>query len=303
MHSLQLVHDDLFKMLTINIKKKLHLNECIKIFIRSTWITSTKETNCKRKMLGSLKLKRNFSLTRNGILLYFFFFWSLQVLLSHLLWELNFKESSDTLKIITERLWTIKFHKLQVRIKLPTNYFIYIESDGGDESVKLHIQESQRPFLGPSLNCVFIHTFLSLWSFLKFFFPLPPLLAGLLYSSFFFVPTFFFLFSPLLSMSSPSTSSSSSSQDGNHSANAAGPSNVQRGGDFEGPSSSRRRAVNEVWPEPFVEALATQVAIDASRSMGRLAAAPALANVFQVRFLIKLNNHNSTQTHVIPLLN
>ncbi|KAL6287183.1 hypothetical protein ACE6H2_011573 [Prunus campanulata] len=83
-------------------------------------------------------------------------------------------------------------------------------------------------------------------------------------------------------MSSPSTSSSSSSQDGNHSANAAGPSNVQRGGDFEGPSSSRRRAVNEVWPEPFVEALATQVAIDASRSMGRLAAAPALANVFQI---------------------
>ncbi|CAB4274519.1 unnamed protein product [Prunus armeniaca] len=104
-------------------------------------------------------------------------------------------------------------------------------------------------------------------------------------------------------MSSPSTSSSSSSQDGNHSANAAGPSNVPRSGDFEGPSSSRRRAVNEVWPEPFVEALATQVAIDASRSMGRLAAAPALANVFQVRFLIKLNNHNSTQTHVIPLLN
>ncbi|XP_008229947.1 PREDICTED: transcriptional regulator STERILE APETALA [Prunus mume] len=83
-------------------------------------------------------------------------------------------------------------------------------------------------------------------------------------------------------MSSPSTSSSSSSQDGNHSANAAGPSNVQRSGDFEGPSSSRRRAVNEVWPEPFVEALATQVAIDASRSMGRLAAAPALANVFQI---------------------
>ncbi|KAG6570942.1 Transcriptional regulator STERILE APETALA, partial [Cucurbita argyrosperma subsp. sororia] len=54
------------------------------------------------------------------------------------------------------------------------------------------------------------------------------------------------------------------------------------GGDFDGPSSSRRRATNEVWPEPFVEALATQVAIDASRSLGRIHAAAALSNVFQV---------------------
>ncbi|KAG5551359.1 hypothetical protein RHGRI_009690 [Rhododendron griersonianum] len=55
-----------------------------------------------------------------------------------------------------------------------------------------------------------------------------------------------------------------------------------RGGDFEGPSSSRRRSGDGVWPEPFVEALAVQVAIDASRSVNRLAAAAALFNLFQV---------------------
>ncbi|CAI9779676.1 unnamed protein product [Fraxinus pennsylvanica] len=56
------------------------------------------------------------------------------------------------------------------------------------------------------------------------------------------------------------------------------------GGEFEGPSSSRtrRRSSNGVWPEPFVEALAFQVAIDASSSIGRLAAAQALFNLFQV---------------------
>lgn len=37
-----------------------------------------------------------------------------------------------------------------------------------------------------------------------------------------------------------------------------------------------------VWPEPFVEALAFQVAIDASLNDGRLAAAQALYNIFQV---------------------
>jgi hypothetical protein len=82
------------------------------------------------------------------------------------------------------------------------------------------------------------------------------------------------------------SSSTSSSQDGNGNGNGngdgGGSTSARRGGDFEGPSSSRRRAVNEVWPEPFVEALAAQVAIDASHSIGRLAAAPALANVFQV---------------------
>ncbi|KAK6136421.1 hypothetical protein DH2020_029842 [Rehmannia glutinosa] len=54
------------------------------------------------------------------------------------------------------------------------------------------------------------------------------------------------------------------------------------GGEFEGPSSSRRRMRSRVWPEPFVEALAFQAAIDASNIAGRLAAAQALFNIFQV---------------------
>ncbi|CAN4101476.1 unnamed protein product [Withania somnifera] len=56
------------------------------------------------------------------------------------------------------------------------------------------------------------------------------------------------------------------------------------GGDGEGSSSQRRRrgGANGVWPEPFLEALATQMAIDASRFIGRLAAAQALSNLFQV---------------------
>lgn len=86
---------------------------------------------------------------------------------------------------------------------------------------------------------------------------------------------------------SSSSSSSSSSEDGNGGGNGSGAVGgyygARRGGDFEGPPPARRRAVNEVWPEPFVEALAAQVAIDAARSDGRLAAAAALANVFQVR--------------------
>ncbi|KAI3695373.1 hypothetical protein L1987_78370 [Smallanthus sonchifolius] len=68
-----------------------------------------------------------------------------------------------------------------------------------------------------------------------------------------------------------STSSSSSSHDGDTDA-----------GNFQGPSNSRRRFNTAVWPEPFLEALATQIAIDAARSFGRLAAAPALSNLFQV---------------------
>lgn len=82
-----------------------------------------------------------------------------------------------------------------------------------------------------------------------------------------------------------SSSSSSPSTSQNDSGNAAGTSTVRQrrgGGSGEGPSSSRRRAVSEVWPEPFLEALAAQVAIAASRNIGRLAAAAALANVFQV---------------------
>lgn len=58
------------------------------------------------------------------------------------------------------------------------------------------------------------------------------------------------------------------------------------GGDSGGSSSRRRRRrggrSNGVWPEPFLEALARQMAIDASRSIGRLAAAQALSNLFQV---------------------
>ncbi|KAI3675145.1 hypothetical protein L1987_84730 [Smallanthus sonchifolius] len=69
-----------------------------------------------------------------------------------------------------------------------------------------------------------------------------------------------------------STASSSSSHDGGD----------VGGGDFEGPSHSRQRFNTAVWPEPFLEALATQIAIDAAIELGRLAAAPALSNFFQV---------------------
>ncbi|XP_010270208.1 PREDICTED: transcriptional regulator STERILE APETALA [Nelumbo nucifera] len=81
-----------------------------------------------------------------------------------------------------------------------------------------------------------------------------------------------------------SSSSSSSSSEG--SAEGGGDVHVHggqgRGGEFERPSSSRQRSGDGVWPEPFVEALAYQVAIDAARTIGRLAAGPAVANVFQV---------------------
>ncbi|KAG2719561.1 hypothetical protein I3843_03G258800 [Carya illinoinensis] len=81
---------------------------------------------------------------------------------------------------------------------------------------------------------------------------------------------------------SSSSSPSSSSEDENGNGNGGGSPSERRAGDFEGPSSSRRRAVNEALPEHFVEAVAAQVAIDASHTFGRLAAAQALANVFQV---------------------
>ncbi|KAB2022528.1 hypothetical protein ES319_D07G217800v1 [Gossypium barbadense] len=77
---------------------------------------------------------------------------------------------------------------------------------------------------------------------------------------------------------SSSLSSSSSSEDAN------GNSGRRGVGDFGAPSLTRRRANNEIWPGPFVEDLVVQVAIDASRSFGRLAVAAALANVFQVGF-------------------
>ncbi|KAE8681201.1 Transcriptional regulator STERILE APETALA [Hibiscus syriacus] len=79
--------------------------------------------------------------------------------------------------------------------------------------------------------------------------------------------------SPFSSSSSPSSTSSSSSDDGN---------GTRHGGHgFEGPSLTRRRGNNEIWPGPFIEDLVVRVAIDASRSIGRLAAAAALANLFQ----------------------
>ncbi|XP_075516172.1 transcriptional regulator STERILE APETALA [Primulina tabacum] len=79
-----------------------------------------------------------------------------------------------------------------------------------------------------------------------------------------------------------STSSSSSSDE---EVEVGGGGGGGGGGEFEaGPSSSRsrRRFSNGIWPEPFIEALAFEVATDASRTAGRLAAAHAFSNIFQV---------------------
>ncbi|EOA15866.1 hypothetical protein CARUB_v10007822mg, partial [Capsella rubella] len=71
------------------------------------------------------------------------------------------------------------------------------------------------------------------------------------------------------------SSSSSSSNNGD-------PGSGDTRGVFDAPSPSRpRRGANDVWPEPFLESLAVQVAVDASSSSGLLSAAPALANVFR----------------------
>ncbi|XP_041997875.1 transcriptional regulator STERILE APETALA-like [Salvia splendens] len=59
-------------------------------------------------------------------------------------------------------------------------------------------------------------------------------------------------------------------------------SSSNQGGDAPSSSRSRMRSSNGVWPEPFLEALALHVAVDASRTIGRLAAAQALFNIFQV---------------------
>ena len=88
-------------------------------------------------------------------------------------------------------------------------------------------------------------------------------------------------------MSSSSSSASSSTQDDNNNATIGvadpGPSRRRRTNDFEAPSSSRqRRSMYEPLPPDFIETLAIQVAIDAARNFGPLAAAPALSNVFQV---------------------
>ncbi|CAL0317421.1 unnamed protein product [Lupinus luteus] len=85
-----------------------------------------------------------------------------------------------------------------------------------------------------------------------------------------------------------STSSSSPSTP-DHDANAGGPdipgpsTTTTSAPHFQpGPSSSRQRVMNEALPEPVVELLAHQVAIDAAHDNGRLAAASALAIIFQV---------------------
>ncbi|KAK7320284.1 hypothetical protein VNO77_29618 [Canavalia gladiata] len=86
-------------------------------------------------------------------------------------------------------------------------------------------------------------------------------------------------------MSSTSSSSSSSSSSSTHTPtsfeNVASHS-TRRTGQFEGPSSSRQRAMNEALPEPILETLATQVATDAAHYNGRLSAASALSILFQV---------------------
>ncbi|XP_078430072.1 transducin/WD40 repeat-like superfamily protein isoform X2 [Wolffia australiana] len=48
------------------------------------------------------------------------------------------------------------------------------------------------------------------------------------------------------------------------------------------PSSSRRRSADDAWPEPFLEALAVQVAMAAATTSGKLSAAPAVVALFQV---------------------
>lgn len=39
-----------------------------------------------------------------------------------------------------------------------------------------------------------------------------------------------------------------------------------------------------VWPEPFLEALAQAVAVEAEKRGGALAVGPAVVNLFQVRY-------------------
>ncbi|CAN0927197.1 Transcriptional regulator STERILE APETALA [Linum grandiflorum] len=89
---------------------------------------------------------------------------------------------------------------------------------------------------------------------------------------------------PLPSSSSSTTSSSSANGNNNDGGGSrlAGSSTTRRGDDYEGPSRSRPRGVYEVWPEPFLEALATHIAADSALFSGRLSAAQALSNVFQV---------------------
>ncbi|KAI9075997.1 hypothetical protein K1719_042069 [Acacia pycnantha] len=94
-----------------------------------------------------------------------------------------------------------------------------------------------------------------------------------------------------MSSSSSSSPPPSSSPDDT----AAAAANNGGGSDLAGPSTSRqrrrRRPMNEVLPEPFLEALAVQIAIEASNSHGRLATAPSIANLFQIRNWTKYSSN------------
>lgn len=105
------------------------------------------------------------------------------------------------------------------------------------------------------------------------------------------------------STSSSSSSSSSTSSSTPYDAVAPdipGPSTRRTGGSgqFEASSSSQRqRAMNEVLPEPLLEALATQLALDAANYNGRLSAASALAILFQVATFL-----SSSSLYISPLI-
>lgn len=106
------------------------------------------------------------------------------------------------------------------------------------------------------------------------------------------------------STSSSSSSSSSTSSSTPYDAVAPdipGPSTrrTTRSGQFEASSSSsqRQRAMNEVLPEPLLEALATQLALDAANYNGRLSAASALAILFQVATFL-----SSSSLYISPLI-
>nr|GMD35321.1 transcriptional regulator STERILE APETALA-like [Ipomoea batatas] len=83
-------------------------------------------------------------------------------------------------------------------------------------------------------------------------------------------------------MSSPSPSSTNSSSPEPVEGREGSAGGVRFEAATSSSSRSRRRGGNGVWPEPVVESLANQVAIDAASNNGRLAAAPALASLFQV---------------------
>ncbi|GAB2285186.1 hypothetical protein Dimus_019637 [Dionaea muscipula] len=102
---------------------------------------------------------------------------------------------------------------------------------------------------------------------------------------------------------SPASSSSSSSAATTSSRRRASSSSTA-------PTAAAAAAVSStstegVWPAPFVESLAHQVALDASVSTGRLAAGPAIAVLFQVKYKTTLRQllkkpmlrHQSARNH------